>query len=357
MGSIPPAYPSLPASPTLTNPDMILPDYDRTPSPDLDRDDCQALSQPSLMMWQNAHAASSNTDLQQLFSGAHGFTAGPVTPTTPIIYGNGTMLSDIGEVTEVESTVGKPSPSSIRYRSGVAVGARASSHSSRSASPTPQPHYIRNQFHHNVVDDREDLAPTPRRTSPADEGGNSSSGTIHQVSSGGGGGSGGGVKKRAKQQHAAQEHMRRDSIDSNSTVTNEQAAAIFADFDDSVSVGDSVFQGDDEESVAESYVAESYVEATFTAHPVLAPSVVLVPAAPARLSALRKSVGPTSDNNASDDDRRHSTASISRRAEEILANAKRRLTVRFLVGLWPFCAFAQCRDNGLTHLSRQWKGT
>lgn len=82
-------YRSLSASPTLTNPDMILPDYDynQSSSPDAE------VLPPT--MWKNNLTSN--------------FVAGPATPTTPIIYGNGTMLSDIGEVTEVESTIENPS--------------------------------------------------------------------------------------------------------------------------------------------------------------------------------------------------------------------------------------------------------
>ncbi|KAK6851062.1 hypothetical protein PG987_000696 [Apiospora arundinis] len=84
-------YPSMPASPTLTNPEMILPDYD--PGRNL-----------PLMMWKTANGF----DMNQFDLGAPAFPAAPITPTTPIIYGNGTMLSDIGEVTENESTAGGP---------------------------------------------------------------------------------------------------------------------------------------------------------------------------------------------------------------------------------------------------------
>ncbi|KAJ4295673.1 hypothetical protein N0V88_004375 [Collariella sp. IMI 366227] len=205
----------LPASPTLTNPDMILPDYDRSDSPDPDLG--LAHNHPQLMMWNNAHVATSAADIHQMFvatgmignSGpprAYGGSSAPVTPTTPIIYGNGTMLSDIGEVTEVEKLEGA-----------------------------------------------------------------------------------GGVKRE-----------RRASLESVSTVTTVDNPALFADFDDAVSVGDSVFQGDDEESMASSYV----------------PGTEAVE--PARLGVAR----------AENLDRlsTYSTTSLSRRAEEILANAKKRLT-------------------------------
>jgi len=242
--------PPLPASPTLTNPDMILPDYERSDSPDtldLNR------GHPSLEMWKNTQpAAASSTH--------HMFTAtsmggppygpvGPITPTTPIIYGNGTMLSDIGEVTEVESTIEeKPSPPRTKPSSG-----------RRSNSPG------------RTGDNNEALRSSPtRKGTPT-------------------------LRKSKQSLRAARE--RRDSIDSNSTIT-ENHKAHYADIDDSASVGDSVFQGDDEQSVA-----SSYMEGTD----------------PNRLGASKI------DN--SDRLSTYSTSSLSRRAEEILANAKKRLSV------------------------------
>ena len=251
--------PQPPASPTLTNPDMILPDYDRSDSPD---PDLGSRAHLPLTMWKNTHAASSpsndipamfvDTGLgKQLVGGPYG-PAGPVTPTTtPIIYGNGTMLSDIGEVTEVESTVGKPSPS------------RSRSATRRPDSPAPGSR----------------TNPT-RRPSP----------TV------------GAAATIKKPRHAlAAKHERRSSIDSDSTITTEEQTRAFADVDDSVSVGDSVFQGDDEQSMASSYVEGT--EAT----------------EPGRLGVAR----------AENFDRLsvYSATSLSRRAEEILANAKKRLTV------------------------------
>ncbi|XXG98791.1 hypothetical protein Hte_005121 [Hypoxylon texense] len=216
-GSMP--YPSLPASPTLTNPDMILPDYDDTcSSPDR--------SHSPLVMWKNAHAAEMGFDLTpQAFTG-------PITPTTPIIYGNGTMLSDIGEVTEVESTC-PPN----KARSG-------STRSDGSMHPVSAVHY--------------------------------------EI-----------IKKDSK---IGRE--RRMSMESTSTITTHEQAGLFADFDDAVSVDDSNFQGDDEESVADSFIDDASVqEETVT------------------VGQVRSGVG----------EERYSTA-LSRRAEQILANAKRRLT-------------------------------
>ncbi|KAK3311226.1 uncharacterized protein B0T15DRAFT_67093 [Chaetomium strumarium] len=243
-----------PASPTLTNPDMILPDYDRSesPGPDLGR-----RAHPSLTMWNNAHVSPSGPDMHHMFvatglAGPHPYgTPGPVTPTTPIIYGNGTMLSDIGEVTEVESTVGKSSP------------ARTKSAIRRPGSPK-----------HGSGSDTAGLRSSPTMGATA-------------------------MIKKSKQSLKAKRE-RRSSIESDSTITTEDHAGAFADFDDSVSVGDSVFQGDDEESMA-----SSYVEGTAAIEP-------------ARLGVAK----------AENLDRlsTYSTTSLSRRAEEILANAKKRLT-------------------------------
>lgn len=245
---------SLPASPTLTNPDMILPDYDRSPSP---LDDPM---QSPLLMWRGAHASQAqgiangvyDTHAQQL----QGFSGG-VAPTTPIIYGNGTMLSDIGEVTEAESTPGRPSPPRQRYGAVEDV------------SPGPK----------GAVDSEGDAA---LRSSP----------TIGKS------GASGGVKKRAK----ATQRERRSSTDSNSTITGDDRgpAPVFADFDDTVSVGDSVFQGDDEESLASSYVDDASL---IDGPSLLAPGL------------------------SRDSGQKYTTAQLSRRAEQILANAKKRLTV------------------------------
>lgn len=253
-------YAHLPASPTLTNPDMILPDYDRPVSPGTELDDTRNHS--PLMMWKNAHNAG--PDLTQIFGNGMGQQhsnhpygpTGPMTPTTPIIYGNGTMLSDIGEVTEVESTPGKPSPGRMR-----ALARRQQS---------------------------------PTRGSGSDAALRSSPTMVVEHT----------LKKRSARNLAAQRE-RRDSDGSTSTITTQERTELFADFDDTISVDDSVFQGDDEESVAESYAEQApQVEST------------------ARLGV------PQSDNL----DRLSvtSSTSLSRRAEEILANAKRKLTVSSL---------------------------
>ncbi|KAL8319229.1 hypothetical protein RB597_006151 [Gaeumannomyces tritici] len=252
--SAPQPYPTLPASPTLTNPDMILPDYpdyDRTSSPDMDQD----RSQSPLMMWKNAHAAATSSQLHQLYtmSGPPLLpTVSPVTPTTPIIYGNGTMLSDIGEVTEAESTPGRPSPA------------------------------------------------RRRDTSPGDEALRSSPTMGLEA-----------VRKLQRQR--SHDRGRRSSLDSNSTITTQEQTNLFADFDDTVSVGDSVFQGDDEESVADSYVPDE------------APRSLPQSQHPARHNGLEDGFSSAERRAAAASDRQ-SAFLLSQRAEQILANAKRRLT-------------------------------
>ena len=207
---------------------MILPDYEDTySSPDRDR------AQSPLTMWKNAQGFDLTP---QAFTG-------PVTPTTPIIYGNGTMLSDIGEVTEVESTC-PPN----KTRSG-------SIRSDDSIQPAPKISY-----------------------------------------------------ETLKKKDSKLSRDRRMSMDSTSTITTHDQGAMFADFDDAVSVDDSNFQGDDEESVADSYVDDASVQGGIRP-----------------IREIRDTIG----------EERYSTA-LSRRAEQILANAKRRLTVRllgYLVGL------------------------
>lgn len=260
-GPIAAPHHSLPASPTLTNPDMILPDYGRSPSP-VDLND--PMHSP-LIMWRGNHAAQTSGSADDLYGAHsqqfHAFSGVATTaPTTPIIYGNGTMLSDIGEVTEAESTPGKPSP--IRQRSApmaVAVSPGLKS-----------------------LDSEADAA---LRSSP----------TIRET------GVAAAIKKRSK----VAQRERRSSNDSNSTVTDARdrvpdQTPVFPDFDDTMSVGDSVFQGDDEESLASSYVDDSSLaDATLRISP-----------------GLGRDMG-----------QKYTTAQLSRRAEQILANAKKRLTV------------------------------
>ena len=224
----------MPASPTLTNPDMILPDWDPGAVSSPDR------SQSPLNMWKTANGF----DMSQFDLGAPAFPAAPITPTTPIIYGNGTMLSDIGEVTENESTVGGP-------------GARRAS----SIYSLQQPETM--QLVYETL-----------------------------------------KKKHSDQTIVSQDRERRFSMESTSTITNGDNPRLFADFDDTVSVDDSVFQGDDEESNAVSY---AYDETSMTGDE----------------TPTTEEFSPAFTPAPED---RYSTV-LSRRAEQILANAKRRLTV------------------------------
>jgi hypothetical protein len=228
------AYPSLPASPTLTNPDMILPygEYDSDSSPP------QNAYDPEDDTW-----GRSSRDMQFSIGPAHA-PLGTITPTTPIIYGNGTMLSDIGEVTEAESTPGRRLPGPAERR------------------------MLKQQAHAASV-----------RSSP----------TLANTAV---------TKKRSK----IGIHERNTSMESTSTVTSDaHATELFKDFDDGISVDDSVFQGDDEESVADSYSEE------------------VIAAETQRLSRREGNIGQEDDQN--------SSAALSRRAEQILLNAKKRLNV------------------------------
>jgi hypothetical protein len=232
------SLPALPASPTLTNPDMILPygEYDSTPSPPQ-----HPYRPPSPG---DDWGGPRSGDMQFSIGPSHAM--GPLTPTTPIIYGNGTMLSDIGEVTEAESTPGRKLPGPAERRM------------------------------------RKQAQNTPLRSSP----------TIGYDA----------VLRRVK----SGTHERKVSMESTSTITSEgQSAELFKDFDDGVSVDDSVFQGDDEESVADSYSEEVIASET------------------QRLARNEIHVDREEDRN--------SSAALSRRAEQILLNAKKRLNVRDLI--------------------------
>jgi hypothetical protein len=225
-----------PASPTLTNPDMILPydgEYDTTPSPP---------HHPySPDEWRDSNDMQFSLGPSQM---------GTSTPTTPIIYGNGTMLSDIGEVTEAESTPGRKLPGPAERR-------------------------MLKQAQANNL---------PIRSSP----------TVGYEA----------VMKRAKTGN----HQRNVSIESSSTVRSEgHQAEMFRDFDDGVSIDDSNFQGDDEESVAESY-RDPYREEVIG-------------------QETRRLANRVSVIGEEDDEDQNSSAALSRRAEQILLNAKKRLNV------------------------------
>lgn len=224
-----------PPSPTLTNPDMILPygiNYDDTPPRQIYSGDSE---------WMSESAA----DMQFSIGSAH--SMGPMTPSTEIIYGNGTMLSDIGEVTEAESTAG--------------------GYTRRLPGPAERRMLIKQRQN------------SPMRSSP----------TLGSDA----------VTKRAR---TAAHHQRQISIESASTVKSEgRAVEHFKDFDDGISVDDSVFQGDDEESVADGYAEEIIASET-------------------------KRLAKTDDIQDGDEDG-SSSAALSRRAEQILLNAKKRLNV------------------------------
>lgn len=157
------------------------------------------------------------------------------------------MLSDIGEVTEAESTPGRRLPGPAERR-------------------------MLKQAQNNNNN-------SPIKSSP----------TMGYAA----------IMKRTR----AGSHMRKISIESTSTVKSEgQPAEMFRDFDDGVSVDDSVFQGDDEESVADSYTEGVIASETH------------------RLSRQ--------DDIMEKDENGNSSAALSRRAEQILLNAKKRLNVR-----------------------------
>ena len=222
-----------PPSPTLTNPDMILPYglYEDNSPP-----------RQSYSGADDDWMAGGAADMQFSIGSAH--SLGMSTPSTEIMYGNGTMLSDIGEVTEAESNAG---------------------HTRRLPGPAER----------RMLKQRQN---SPLHSSPS---------LGYDA-----------MMKRAK----TGTHQRKISVESASTVRSEgQAAEHFKDFDDGISVDDSVFQGDDEESVADGYAEEIIASET------------------KRLAMAGDTKGGEEDGN--------SSAALSRRAEEILLNAKKRLNV------------------------------
>ena len=227
---------------------MILPDYEVPTSPD-DR------AESPLTMWTNANVTSAIIDDYHLPPPNQFARAMP--SSTPIIYGNGTMLSDIGEVTEVESNAGVESRrTSSRYSTQTMEGPR-----------------------HSMMNQRNNVA-----------------------------------------SWATFARERRVSVDSTSTITTRGRAPGFADVDDNVSVGDSNFQGDDEESMASSYVHGTSPRGAPETHHF----------------RRTRDVG----------DDRYSANLISDQAEEILANAKRRLLVS---------SFVHSRSRELTYIIRLWR--
>ncbi len=171
-------------------------------------------------------------------------------PITPIIYGNGTMLSDIGEVTEAESTV--PGIGARRMQSRLAKGGG-----------------------------------TPYGSSPT---------VPHQ--------------SLMKKKKAMAQHKRSVSAESGSTVMTEEPTTNnmnFKDFDDTVSVDESAFAGDDEESIADYAFSEPMVAETRTLYGKRASRMI--------------------DMQKEKQEEELSSAALSRRAELILSNAKKRLDV------------------------------
>jgi hypothetical protein len=212
-----------PASPTLTNPDMILPygEYDDDISSE-HKSEPWKTSRPSsikLPIGANAHA-----------------DYGQISPVTPIMYGNGTTLSDIVEVSEFEGTPVK--------------------------GRTPR-----------LDGTGFDL---PFRSSP----------TVGYEA----------VSKRAKKGT----HQRTVSTESTSTITTVEAAEMAYATDEAASHADSSFQGDDKQSLADTY------------------SVIT--------SSTRGAYGMKGDAILGNEEALTSAA-LSKRAEMILANAKKRLHV------------------------------
>lgn len=216
-----------PGSPTLSNPEMILPDYEPM---HYDNDDD---AHSPIMSWDH-HGSANGLGIDQVLE------SGGLPLTTPILYGNGTMLSDIGEVTEGESTVGGPIGRRVSQRSYM------SEHDSFFGSSPP-------------------LGSAPLGSTK----------TFFRRSA----------------------NMRPVSGESTSTIMSfdRERDMRYTEFDDGASVEDANFQGDDEESIAGSFADDP-------------------------------SASQLSLTLPSQDDKRYSTSSISRRAEQILANAKRRLT-------------------------------
>ena len=176
-------------------------------------------------------------------------------PITPIIYGNGTMLSDIGEVTEAESTV----MGGIGARRMQARMAKTGGNTPLESSPT-----------------------VPYQSAIT-------------------------AKKKALSQH-----KRNVSSESGSTVLTERDTTNtdhhFKEFDDTVSMGgESPFQGDDEESLADYSFGEPMVAETRTIY--------------------GKKESRMVDMAKEKKEEELSSAALSRRAEMILANAKKRLDV------------------------------
>ncbi|RKF62976.1 hypothetical protein OnM2_029074 [Erysiphe neolycopersici] len=164
-------------APTLTNPDMILPHEETENS-------------TSMGLW------SDNSNAEQFASNDFKISSdlGLIISRTPFVYGAGTILSDIGEVTEAENIPSMTKSASIDKK----VSRHSYSNSGKRSSLT-----------------------------------NGSESYRYRVDLG--------------------NHRRRISNESAASVTsNKQTNFMFQDFKDDVSVDDSVFQGDDEESILNS---------------------------------------------------------------------------------------------------------
>lgn len=215
------AYP-LTVSPTLTNPDMILPYSDEETS-------------VSTSSWKSNRNGFGYDTNDNNFSPA----ASLITPRTPIFYGTGTILSDIGEVTEAE---------------GTPIGQK---------NETVEKRITRHPQYHS-----------PIRSSPKN---------THEA-----------FRERAK----TESHRRHMSNQSMSTVaTDETCAHIFKHIEEDSTFDDISFQGDDEESALDTDSDDT------TSSEVHRPWKECI----------------KFDMND------QSSSALSRRAERILLNAKRRL--------------------------------
>ncbi|TQS35857.1 hypothetical protein Golomagni_03710 [Golovinomyces magnicellulatus] len=215
------AYP-LTASPTLTNPDMILPYSDEETS-------------VSTSSWKNNRNGFGYDTNDNNFSPA----ASLITPRTPIFYGTGTILSDIGEVTEAE---------------GTSIGQK-------------------NEFIEKKIS-RHPQYNSPVRSSPKN---------THEA-----------FRERAK----VESHRRHLSNQSMSTVASDETCThVFKHIEENLTFDDISFQGDDEESALDTDSDDT------------------------TSSEVRRSWKECVKFDIND----QSSSALSRRAEKILLNAKRRL--------------------------------
>ena len=209
----------LSTSPTLTNPDMILPFKEN--------------DELSL-----AGRWSDNLNDNQYSGGFALSDSSAMSLRTPFMYGNGTMLSDIGEVTEVEGT----------------PGGKFSDLTEKRALKLPT----------------SDVAYRLGQTTGKDA-----------------------LMRRFK----SERHQRHISLDSTSTeISREQSAEMFKDLTDTASVDDSVFLGDDEESVADSDNEEMVSYQSQISHEYGLPSLALSRKAEQILLSAKKRLHTMEDN-------------------------------------------------------------